>query len=498
MSNALLDLLDAMTEARIANPQLRSSVLAALRLAHGSGYLRSARLHTFRTEGEERAIIAHGEASLSEEAETQLVAQARQEHQEARSGEVVAIPLGKSKRVYGVLVLEQATAEIAAFLADVFLQWSAMAEFIHVEKAELIDENFQLREEIKLQFSERNIVGVSGSFRRVVENAIKVAASTATVLIQGETGTGKELIARVIHDHSNRANGPFIPVNCGALSESLLESELFGHIKGAFTGAINDRKGRFEAANGGTIFLDEIGDVSQAMQVRLLRVLQEMEIERVGDHRARKLNVRVVAASNRVLEDEVRKGTFRADLFYRLNVVYLQVPPLRSRPEDIPHLIEHFLGQYCQRNVKFIEHVHRDVIETMTKYPWPGNVRELENCIEKMVVMAPGKELTIDLLPMTVMAFDPHQENDRSHGMASFEARLKSFMQAETMSCLERGGEDLYRVVRNKWERYLFEAVLNATKNNKSKAAQMLGITRNTLNQRLGELSETKREWAIE
>ncbi|MBA3684019.1 MAG: sigma-54-dependent Fis family transcriptional regulator [Planctomycetes bacterium] len=373
-----------------------------------------------------------------------------------------------------------------------------MAEFIHVEKAELIDENFQLREEIKLQFSERNIVGVSGSFRRVVENAIKVAASTATVLIQGETGTGKELIARVIHDHSNRANGPFIPVNCGALSESLLESELFGHIKGAFTGAINDRKGRFEAANGGTIFLDEIGDVSQAMQVRLLRVLQEMEIERVGDHRARKLNVRVVAASNRVLEDEVRKGTFRADLFYRLNVVYLQVPPLRSRPEDIPHLIEHFLGQYCQRNVKFIEHVHRDVIETMTKYPWPGNVRELENCIEKMVVMAPGKELTIDLLPMTVMAFDPHQENDRSHGMASFEARLKSFMQAETMSCLERGGEDLYRVVRNKWERYLFEAVLNATKNNKSKAAQMLGITRNTLNQRLGELSETKREWAIE
>jgi len=498
MSSPLLDLLDAMTEARVANPQLRASVLSALRLAHGANLLRAGRLHTLRLDGEERAIIAHGDPSQTEEEDLALVAKARDGHEPTVLGDIQGIPLGKGKRVYGVLILEQAKPEVASMLSDLFLQWAAMAEYLRIEKAELIDENYQLREELKVQFSEKNIVGISGAFRRVVESGIKVAASSATVLIHGETGTGKELIARLIHDHSQRANQPFVPVNCGALSESLLESELFGHVKGAFTGAVTDRKGRFEAAHGGTIFLDEIGEVSQAMQVRLLRVLQEMEIERVGDNKTRKLDVRVVAATNRNLEEEVRKGTFRADLYYRLNVVYLQIPPLRSRQEDIPHLVEHFLNQYCQRNVKFIEHIQREVIETMQKYPWPGNVRELENCIEKMVVMAPGKELTLDLLPMAMMAYDPHQENDKAHGLASFEARLKAYMQSETLGCIERGGNELYDLVRNKWERYLFEAVLSATKNNKSKAAQLLGITRNTLNQRLGELSETKREWAVE
>jgi Nif-specific regulatory protein len=498
MSNPLLDLLDAITEARVANPQLRASVLAAFRLVHGSNLLRAARLHTLRLDGEERAIISHGDPSQTEEEDQALVARSRDAHEIITEGEISAIPLGKAKRVYGVLILEQAKPEIASLLADLFLQWSAMAEYVRLEKEELIDENFQLREEIRIQFSESNIVGISGAFRRVIESGIKVSASSATVLINGETGTGKELVARLIHEHSPRANGPFVPVNCGALSESLLESELFGHVKGAFTGATTDRKGRFEAANGGSIFLDEIGEVSQAMQVRLLRVLQEMEVERVGDNRTRKLDVRVIAATNRNLEEEVQKGTFRADLFYRLNVVYLQIPPLRARPEDIPHLVEHFLGIYCQRNIKFIESIQREVLETLGKYPWPGNVRELENCIEKMVVMAPGKELTMDLLPMAVMAFDPHQEGDKAHGLASFESRLKAFMQSETLSCIERGGEDLYHVVRAKWERYLFESVLTATKNNKSKAAQLLGITRNTLNQRLGELSKTIREWAIE
>ena len=497
MTFPLLDLLEAITEARISNPQLRASVLAALRLASGAGAVHAGRLHTLGLDGEPRTIIAHGESTLGDEAEQRLVQQARDTHDVVNADGITAYPLGK-RRVYGVLILEKAGDDIGPFLADIFLQWTAMAEHLHVEKAELLDENFQLREEIKVQFNERNIVGVSGSFRRVIESAIKVAASTATVLIEGETGTGKELIARLIHDHSNRANGPFVPVNCGALSESLLESELFGHVKGAFTGAIADRKGRFEAANGGTIFLDEIGEVSPAMQVRLLRVLQETEIERVGDHRARKLDVRVVAATNRRLEDEVRKGTFRADLFYRLNVVYLHIPPLRNRPEDVPHLVEHFLNQYCQRNCKYIQTVSREVLEILGKYPWPGNIRELENCIEKMVVMAPGNELTADLLPMTVNAYDPHQETDRAAGIANFEARVQKHMQAETLSAIERGGNDLYHIVRAKWERYLFEAVLEATKSNKSKAATLLGITRNTLSQRLGELSDVKREWAVE
>ena len=494
----LLDLLDAATEARVNNPQLRPSVLASLRLGAGAGYLRYGRLTTFRHDSEIREIISQGECTQSDEEQTRVTLQARDAHTLTTVGTLTAYPLGKGKRIHGVLLVEDPKPEVGPLLADLFLQWCAVAEFTSLEKAELIDENFQLREEIKQQFSDKNIIAVSGAFRRVLDSARRVAASTATVLIHGETGTGKELIARVIHVHSNRANGPFIAINCGALSESLLESELFGHVKGAFTGAIADRKGRFEAANGGTIFLDEIGEVSPAMQVRLLRVQQEMEIERVGDTATRKLNVRVVAATNKVLEKEVEKGSFRADLYYRLNVVYLHIPPLRQRPEDIPHLVEHFLNIYCQRNVKFIDSISRDVLEVLTRYPWPGNVRELENCMEKIVVMAPAKEITPDLLPMSVMAYDPHQENDKAAGLVSFEARLSAYMQTETHTCLQRGGADLYDVVRSKWERYLFEAVLNACNNNKSKAAQMLGITRNTLNTRLKELCDVKRQWTVE
>jgi transcriptional regulator with GAF, ATPase, and Fis domain len=498
MSNPLLDLLDAATEARIANPQLRPSVLAALRLAAGNGLLRSGRLVTLRHDGGVKEIIAHGQASINEEADHDLVVRTRDRHEPIRTEQVVAWPLGKGKRVQAVLLLEGSDDDVAHLLADLFLQWSVMTEFASIEKAELIEENFALREEVRAQVSERNIVAVSGAFRRVLEQAHRVAASTATVLIHGETGTGKELIARIIHEHSRRANAPFITVNCGALSESLLESELFGHVKGAFTGAVTDRKGRFEAAHTGTIFLDEIGEVSPGMQVRLLRVLQEMEIERVGDTKTRKLDVRVLAATNRVLEKEVEAGRFRADLYYRLNVVYLQIPPLRNRPEDIPHLVEHFLNAFAQRNARYIESVSREVMETLTSYAWPGNIRELENCLEKMVVMAPGKELTADLLPMAVVAFDPHQERDKDQGMASFEARLRQWMKIETHAALDRNATDLYEHVRAKWERYLFEAVLDSCGNNKSKAAQYLGITRNTLAIRIKELSSEKREWLVE
>ncbi len=496
--NPLLDLLDAATEARVNNPQLRPSVLASLRLGTSAGYLRFGRLTTFRHDSEIREIIAQGECTQGDDEQLRITLAARDSHNITTVGSLTAYPLGKGKRIHGVLLVEDPKPDVGLLLADLFLQWCAVTEFANLEKAELIDENFQLREEIKQQFSDKNIIAVSGAFRRVLESAQRVAASTATALIHGETGTGKELIARVIHAHSVRANGPFVTINCGALSESLLESELFGHVKGAFTGAIADRKGRFEAANGGTIFLDEIGEVSPAMQVRLLRVLQEMEIERVGDTKTRKLDVRVVAATNRVLEKEVEKGTFRADLYYRLNVVYLHIPPLRQRTEDIPHLVEYFLGIYCQRNVKYIDSISREVLEILTRYPWPGNVRELENCIEKIVVMAPAREITPDLLPMSVMAYDPHQEIGKATGPVSFEARLSSYMQTETHACLERNGTDLYDVVRSKWERYLFEAVLNVCGNNKSKAAIMLGITRNTLNTRLKELCDVKVQWTVE
>ncbi|MDA3959307.1 MAG: sigma-54 dependent transcriptional regulator [Planctomycetota bacterium] len=500
---SILDLLDAITEVRVKNPELRTAVLAALRLASANGHARSGRLYSLRFDGEISAIIAHGDSSLTEEQDRDLVIKAFESRETISFQDVTAHPLGKDRRIYGVLLLEASPEESGTFIADLFLQWHAVAEFINTQKAELIDENFALREEIKMQFSDRNIIGQSGVFRHVIESARRVASSSATVLVQGETGTGKELIARLIHEHSPRANEAFITVNCGALTETLLETELFGHVKGAFTGAVSDHKGRFEAATGGTIFLDEIGEISPAMQVRLLRVLQEMEIVRVGDTKTRKLDVRVVAATNRNLEEEVREGRFRADLFYRLNVVHLNVPPLRQRPEDIPPLVEHFLSVYCQRNCKYIESVTKDVLDIMKRYAWPGNVRELENCIEKMVVMAPGKEVTPDLLPLAVVAYgaasSPIADSaDEASANETFEVMLKRQMQAETAGAVDRGAGDLYDVVRSKWERYLFEAVLDTTSNNKSKAARLLGITRNTLNARLGDLCTIKREWTVE
>ncbi len=521
-TTTLLDLLDAITDVRVKNPELRSSVLAALRLASSEDLITAGRLYSLRENGDITSIISHGGASITEDEDKLILATIKEQHHVLKKDSIVAYPLGKSKRLYGVLILEEPGDLIGEFLSDLFLQWCAVSDFLKMEKEELLDENYHLREEIRMQFSSDNIISVAGAFHNVLENARRVAASTATVLISGETGTGKELIARMIHQHSPRANEPFITVNCGALSESLLESELFGHIKGAFTGATSDRKGRFEAANNGTIFLDEIGEITENMQVRLLRVLQEMEVVRVGEHHARKLNVRVIAATNRNLEEDVKAGTFRSDLYYRLNVVYLYVPPLRHRREDIPPLVEHFLSIYCQRNIKYIEHYSRDVIELMKAYPWPGNVRELENCVEKMVVMAPGRELTVDLLPMAIMAYNsetapassgqsarmivaqtegstPNAEPSTvtSSSGNDFEDQLKSYMKEATLSCSEDGKQDLYDIVRSKWERYLFEAVLEFCNNNKSKAAQLLGITRNTLNARLADLSTEKREWIV-
>ena len=500
-TTSTLDLLEAITEIRVLNPELRPAVLATLRLAALNGHITAGRLYSFRHDGQIAAIIGHGDSTQDEDADRTMVQRAYETREVEQIGQVIVFPLGRDKRCYGALVLEHPRPESAPLLAHLFLQWHAVSEFVTTQKAELIDENFALREEIRMQFSERNIIGSSSSFTRVVEQGRRVAASTATVLIEGETGTGKELIARLIHEHSPRCNQPFITVNCGALSDSLLETELFGHVKGAFTGAIADHKGRFESANGGTIFLDEIGEISEAMQVRLLRVLQEMEVVRVGDTRARKLDVRIIAATNRHLEEDVKQKCFRSDLYYRLNVVYLAIPPLRQRREDIPLLMEHFLSVYCQKNFKIVDFVSKEVMEIMKHYHWPGNIRELENCMEKMVVMSPGRELTTDLLPLSLMAYHAPADSDAPESAGageSFESMLKRYLQAQTHTCIDAGDQDLYHQVRQKWERHLFDCVLEATRNNKSKAARLLGITRNTLNGRLNELCQVKREWAVE
>ncbi len=492
----LLDLLEAITEARVANPHLKPSTLAAFRLAHGMTLLAAARLVVVGMGGQVREIISHGDPGQGEDQDRVLVEQVLAAREVVAADSLRAAPLLAGRRILAVLITEGADEGCSRLLGEMCAQWCAVHEAVQVEKAELIDENHQLREELRAQIAAPNVVAVSGGFRRVLESARRVAASSATVLVHGETGTGKELVARLIHEHSPRSNRPFVAVNCGALSESLLESELFGHVKGAFTGAVADRKGRFEAAEGGTIFLDEIGEISPGMQVRLLRVLQEMEIERVGDTKTRKLDVRVVAATNRVLEDEVKTGRFRADLYYRLNVVYLAIPPLRQRREDVPHLVELFINQHCRRNAKYIEAVAPAVMEALLAYPWPGNVRELENCVEKMVVMAPGRELTTDLLPIAINTHDRHQERDAAAaGLGNFEDRLQAWMLAELHRCLDQGASDLYDRVQTKFERHLFEVVLDHCRNNKSKAGEILGITRNTLAIKLKDMSSERRDW---
>ena len=240
------------------------------------------------------------------------------------------------------------------------------------------------------------IVGASPALTAVLSRACKVAASDSTVLISGETGTGKELVARAIHRRSRRASRAFVALNCAAIPRDLIASELFGHEKGAFTGAVQRRLGRFELANGGTIFLDEVGELSSDTQVALLRVLQEREFERVGGREPIQVDVRVIAATNRDLTAAVADGTFRQDLFYRLNVFPLEMPPLRERREDIPMLVEYFIGRYARRAGKTFRRVSRRTLESLQSYPWPGNVRELQNVIERSVIVSDTDEFTVD------------------------------------------------------------------------------------------------------
>ncbi|HMR77423.1 MAG TPA: sigma-54 dependent transcriptional regulator, partial [Polyangiaceae bacterium] len=268
------------------------------------------------------------------------------------------------------------------------------------ERQSLLAENRSLKEELKL-LTAREIVGQSTALRHVLDVANQAAPSTATVLILGESGTGKELIARYIHSKSARASGPFVAVNCAAIPESILEAELFGHERGAFTGAVARREGRFAKAAGGTLLLDEIGELSPAVQVKILRVLQEGEYEPVGGNTV-KADVRIVAATNRDLIQEVEAGRFREDLYYRLNVIAVTAPALRSRREDIPLLVDHFLGVYCKKNGRARLDVSRDAMRKLMEYGWPGNVRELENVVERAAVLCRSDVLGIEDLPDAV------------------------------------------------------------------------------------------------
>jgi len=333
-----------------------------------------------------------------------------------------------------------------------------------MEHTRLKEENRQLRETLGQQFDSRNIIGKSPAMLKLLETVSQVAPSEATVLISGESGTGKELIAGAIHFNSQRKNGPFVKINCAAITETLLESELFGHEKGAFTGADRRKDGRFSQAHGGTLFLDEVSEMSLMMQVKLLRALQEREFNRVGGEATIQVDVRVIAATNKNLVDQINMGAFREDLYYRLNVVELQVPPLSERKEDIPLLTRHFLEIFAAKNRKEIKGFTPKAMENLINYDWPGNVRELMNAVERAVVLARSSYLDESDFPFMknfLEECDPKDLNASDAGFLEGDAPLEEIEKKAILNTLE------------------------AANGNKSEAARRLGITRKTLHKKL-------------
>ncbi len=337
------------------------------------------------------------------------------------------------------------------------------------EKRWLIAENRLLKEQLQEKFKFDAIISQSGEMEEVLNMAGRVAPSNATVLIRGESGTGKELIARAIHFASQRRDKPFIVINVAALSENLLESELFGHEKGAFTGAAQMRIGRFEEAHGGTLFIDEVGDIPLSVQVKLLRAIQFGQVERLGGNQQIEVDVRIIAATHRDLEEMIREGTFRDDLYYRFNVVSVWIPPLRQRKTDIPVLAEHFIAKYARENQKPIRGITREALDRLMKYHFPGNVRELENMIERAVVLCRGDYLTADDLPPTLQIESREAIFDPRNIEADYETKLRAF------------------------EKEMIQAALKETGGNQSAAARLLGISERHLRSRLEKLGMKKK-----
>ncbi|HEY8505116.1 MAG TPA: sigma-54 dependent transcriptional regulator, partial [Gemmataceae bacterium] len=338
------------------------------------------------------------------------------------------------------------------------------------------------------------IVGNSPAMQEVYRLTRLAAPTMASVLIVGETGTGKEVIARAIHKLSRRSDGPYIRVNCGALHENLLESELFGHVKGAFTGAIDNKTGRFEAAHGGTIFLDEISSTSPKLQVKLLRVLQEREFERVGDSSTKRVDVRVIAATNEALEDKIEAAEFREDLYYRLNVIPIYLPPLRERKEDVATLARFFLKRYCEQNRRDVPELPAEVIAALEAHDWPGNVRELENTIERLVVLSEGRDLTPELL---------HRLGRPKYALRSGRGRaedvpglIRQLVKTGVQSPVPPG-KKLYDHLVGGLERALIEEMMRLCGGVKITAADRLGINRNTLHKKLEVYEKEDRQAAL-
>ncbi len=327
----------------------------------------------------------------------------------------------------------------------------------------LKDENDSLR---VLAFGERQMIGTSPAMAKLKEQILLVAHSNASVLITGENGTGKELVARSIHFHSPRKDRPFVEVNCAAIPEELIESELFGHEKGAFTGAVSQKKGKFDLADSGTLFLDEIGDMSLKTQAKILRILQERKFERVGGNRTIEVDVRIIAATNKVLEEEIRAGSFREDLFYRLNVVPFTVPPLRERQQDIQPLVGHFLDMFCRREGVDHKTITPEAMEALKGYAWPGNVRELKNVMERLVIMTPGTTVDINHLPDSIVSGELQREGGAG--------RLDCVLELGTL-----------REAREEFEKEFILQKLEENNWNISKTAEAIELERSNLYRKL-------------
>jgi transcriptional regulator with PAS, ATPase and Fis domain len=328
------------------------------------------------------------------------------------------------------------------------------------EESELFVKNSMVLERLKDEYRYNDIIGQSEKMQNVFRLVEKVADCDSTILITGETGTGKGLVARSIHQNSQRRNKPFISINCGAIPENLLESELFGHVRGAFTGATTSKQGKFELANGGTIFLDEIGDMSPDLQVKVLKVLEEGEFEQVGGSKTIKVDVRIIAATHRYLAEEVQRGNFRDDLFYRLYVIPLNLPSLRDRRSDIPHLVSYFLEKSNRNNKRQVKGISEEALELMIRYSWPGNVRELKNIVERMVVLKGDGQITVRDLP----------------------GELKSTNNYEAQGMIEITDDGIcLNSAVTEFEKALILQSLEKTKWVKNKAAKLLHLNRTTL-----------------
>ncbi|MEM8550087.1 MAG: sigma 54-interacting transcriptional regulator [Verrucomicrobiota bacterium] len=372
---------------------------------------------------------------------------------------LISVPLKFENEAIGTLSIErhhdpklgwEPDLRLLSMIASIIGQAARLRQEASEQIQSLRAENDRLQEEIAHSFRPKDMIGTSGLMQTVYYHIEQVAASATTVLVRGESGTGKELVAKALHEKGDRKNKPFVKFNCAALPDSIIESELFGHEKGAFTGALAMRKGRFELAHGGTIFLDEIGDISLATQTKLLRVLQEREFERVGSQETKKVDVRVIAATSRDLETMMAQGTFREDLYYRLNVFPIYLPPLRERQCDILLLADHFIEKYTQRQGEKPVRISSAAIDLLVSYHWPGNIRELENCIERAVLLAKGQSIKAHHLPPTLQKKTP-QESKQD------DATLEDAVQA--------------------FERELIIDTLKDTQSNMAEASRRLGLT---------------------